>query len=203
MWGRKLKCRQFLVNLVEGNCKAMEITTYEEWEDSVHEKVKTEPSWAFLGYRKALFLYDLAWKDCEKLLKDKRGQAIAEQLIRSVGSISANLEEGHGRGYGKQRDWFFRVALGSARESKGWYWKSHHLLSTSVLDHRLALADEVIALTVAELSHQKNFRRSSPKSINRWIIESLNHYGFCSTNFFKLFCAPAVDRAAFILFSQA
>jgi hypothetical protein len=26
-------------------------TTYESWENSVHERVKTEPIWAFLGYR--------------------------------------------------------------------------------------------------------------------------------------------------------
>ncbi len=136
-----------------------EITTYEAWEQSVHERVKAEPTWAFLGYRKALFLYDLAWEDCEKLVRDRRGQAIAQQLIRSVGSISANIEEGHGRGYGKQRDWFFGVSLGSARESKGWYWKCHHLLSAAVLEHRLALLDEVIALIVTELSLQRNRRR--------------------------------------------
>lgn len=138
---------------------AREVTTYEVWELSVHERVKAEPTWAFLGYRKALFLYDLAWEDCERLMKDRRGQAIAQQLIRSVGSISANMEEGHGRGYGKQRNWFFSVSLGSARESKGWYWKSHRLLPTSVLDHRLALIDEVIALLVTELSYQRNRQR--------------------------------------------
>jgi four helix bundle protein len=138
---------------------ARELATYEEWEHSVHERVKAEPIWAFLGYRKALFLYDLAWEDCGKLVKDSRGRAIAQQLIRSVGSISANLEEGHGRGYGKQRDWFVGVSIGSARESKGWYWKSHRLLSVAVLDHRLALLDEIIALTVAELARQKNRRR--------------------------------------------
>jgi four helix bundle protein len=87
----------------------------------VHERVKAGPIWAFLAYRKALFLYDLTWEDCGKLVRDRRGQAVAQQLIRSVGSISANVEEGHGRGYGKQRDWFFGVAIGSARESKGWY----------------------------------------------------------------------------------
>ncbi|RPJ58969.1 MAG: four helix bundle protein [Dehalococcoidia bacterium] len=137
----------------------MEFTTYEAWENSVHARVKTEPIWAFLGYRKALFLYDLTWQDCAGMMKDARGKTIAQQLIRSVGSISANFEEGHGRGYGKSRDLFFKIALGSARESKGWYWKSHCLLSVTVLDHRLALLDEIIALTVTELSRQKSRRQ--------------------------------------------
>ena len=73
--------------------------TYEEWERTVHERVKREPVWEFWGYRKALFLYDLAWRDCQRMVRDKCGRAVAEQLIRSVGSISANVEEGHGRGF--------------------------------------------------------------------------------------------------------
>jgi four helix bundle protein len=89
-------------------------------------------------------------------MRDRRGRAIAEQLIRSAGSIGANVEEGHGRGYGKQRDWFFTVSIGSVRESKGWYWRARHLVSSEVLDHRLALADEVIALLVTELNRQKS-----------------------------------------------
>jgi len=129
--------------------------TYAEWEAGVHERVKEEPVWRFLGYRKALFLYELVWQDCEKLMRDKRGRAISEQLIRSAGSISANIEEGHGRGYGGQRNWFFAVSIGSARESKGWYWRARRLLPPEVLDHRLALADEVISLLVAELTRQR------------------------------------------------
>ena len=123
--------------------------TYEEWDATVHERVQREPVWQFLGYRKALFLYDLAWEDCENLMRDRRGKAIA-------GSISANIEEGHGRGYGKQRNWFFAVSIGSARESKGWYWRARRLLSSKVLDYRLSLADEIIALLVSELSRQRS-----------------------------------------------
>jgi len=130
--------------------------TYEEWERTVHEQVKKEPVWEFWGYRKALFFYDLAWQDCQKLMRDVRGRAVAEQLIRSVGSISANIEEGHGRGYGKQRNWFLTVAIGSARESRGWYWRGRQLLSPEVLEHRLTLADEVIALLVTELTRQRS-----------------------------------------------
>ncbi len=129
--------------------------TYEEWEAGVHERIKREPIWKFMGYRKALFFYELVWQDCEKLMRDVRGRAVAEQLIRSAGSISANIEEGHGRGYGKQRNWFFAVSIGSGRESKGWYWRVRQLLTPEVLEHRLALADEVIALIVTELDAQK------------------------------------------------
>lgn len=130
--------------------------TYEEWEASVHERIKREPIWQFLGYRRSLFLYDLVWRDCEGLMQDARGRAVAEQLIRSAGSISANVEEGHGRGYGKQHNWFLAVAIGSARESKGWYWRAQHLFSREALDHRLALIDEVIALLITELNRQRS-----------------------------------------------
>ena len=63
-------------------CVIKNLKIYEEWERSVHERVKAEPVWGFLGYRKALFLYDVAWEDCESLLKDKRGQEITRQKHR-------------------------------------------------------------------------------------------------------------------------
>jgi four helix bundle protein len=130
--------------------------TYEAWVEEVHQRVKEEPTWQNLGYRKALFLYDLAWRDCERMTEDRRGRAVAGQLIRSAGSISANVEEGHGRGYGKQRNWFLTVSVGSARETKGWYWRARKLLSEDVLEHRLALVDEVISLLVHELKRQRS-----------------------------------------------
>jgi len=137
------------------------ISNYEEWENAVHSRIRAEAIWSFFGYRKALFLYDLTWQDCERLSKDVRGHAISRQLIRSVGSISANMEEGHGRGFGKERNYFLNVALGSARESKGWFWRSHNLLFSEVLDHRLALLDEIIALLVTELRRHRQQNRTS------------------------------------------
>ena len=124
---------------------------YEGWVAEVAPQIKREVSWGFFGYRKALFLYDLCWRDCESLLKHPLGQAVARQLIRSAGSISANIEEGYGRGFGKDRAYFLRVALGSARESKGWYYRGRALFSAEVLSHRLSLLDEVIALLMTEL----------------------------------------------------
>ena len=116
--------------------------------------------WKFFGYRKALFLYDVCWKDCETLLKHPLGRAVAQQLIGSVGSVSANIEEGCGRGYGKDRLYFLRIAIGSARESKGWYYRAKELLPAQVIQHRLHLISEVIALLVTELSKSSNRQMS-------------------------------------------
>jgi four helix bundle protein len=126
---------------------------YEEWEAQVPGEVKAEGVWKFYGYRKALFFYDLCWRDCEQLLEHPLGKAVAQQLIRSAGSISANIEEGYGRGYGKDRLRFLKFSLGSARESKGWYYRAKNILKPKVLSHRLSLVSETIALLVTEIQN--------------------------------------------------
>ena len=131
------------------------MVSYEKWEQSVPDAIRQESLWNFIGYRKALFLYDICWVDCEKLIKYPLGKPVAHQLVRSVGSISANIEEGQGRGFSKDRDYFLRVALGSARESKGWYYRAKALLLESVLPHRLELLGEVIALLVTEINKKR------------------------------------------------
>ena len=132
---------------------------YEDWHTGVHERIKAEPIWKSLMYQKALFLFDLAWEDCGKMMRDTRGRKIAEQLIDSAGSISANMEEGHGRGFGKERQYFLRVSLGSARETKGWYYRGKRFMTSETLEHRLKLADEIISLLVREVASQSEHLR--------------------------------------------
>jgi four helix bundle protein len=124
---------------------------FEKWVATVPQRVKAEACWKFTAYPKALYLYELAWEDCGQLQRDTRGRAVANQLIRSVGSISANIEEGHGRGVGgKDYLYFLRIAEGSARESKGWYFRARKLLGGESVETRQALLDEVLALLVTE-----------------------------------------------------
>ena len=46
---------------------------------------------------------------------------VAEQLVRSAGSIAANVAEGYSRGTSADRRRFFEYALGSTRECLVWY----------------------------------------------------------------------------------
>jgi len=131
----------------------MHVNSYEEWLETVPTIITKGPVWRFWGYRKALFLYDLTWADCDKLRTDPKGKPVMNQLIRSAGSISANMEEGYGRNLknGQEYAYFLRVALGSARETQGWYWRGRQLLPKSVITHRLALLDEIISLTINQI----------------------------------------------------
>jgi four helix bundle protein len=134
------------------------IKSFDAWQEIVHTTIRKDPLWEFNVYRKALFLYDLTWEDCGHLLKDERGKKVAAQLIRSVGSISANIEEGYGRGYGKDYSYRLRIAQGEARESRGWYWRGRNLLPSDVLDHRMNLLSEIIAMLAPNIQRQRNYK---------------------------------------------
>lgn len=133
----------------------MSYKTYEEWEEQVPKSLTQDALWNFETYRRALFLSDLAWQDTEKLVKDSRGKSIAWQLIDSAGSIAANIEEGYGRGYGKDYARFLRIALGSARETRGWYYRGRHLIEPEVIKHRISLANDIIASLVITSDQQR------------------------------------------------
>jgi four helix bundle protein len=91
-----------------------------------------------------LFLGDLCWHDVKKLVQDRTMISLSDQLYRAVGSISANISEGYSRASGKDQARFYEHALGSARESRDWYFKSRHVLGEIVTNHRLNLLVQII-----------------------------------------------------------
>ncbi|MBI3362235.1 MAG: four helix bundle protein [Chloroflexi bacterium] len=134
---------------------AEKFQSFEAWVEQVPLEIKEDPLWKFEAYPLALFLCDLAWFDCDHLMRDDRGRAVAWQLIDSAGSVGANIEEGYGRGFGKDYARFLKISVGSARETRGWYYRGRHLLSADVLKHRMKLISQIIALLVKTIQRYK------------------------------------------------
>ena len=120
--------------------------TLSEWERTVPESVTRDPLWRMRVYRLALFLGDLAWADVTRLTRDVRTRALADQLYRAVGSVSANIAEGYSRSSGLDRVRFFEYAMGSARESRDWYYKARHVLGDDHAERRMAQCAEIVRL---------------------------------------------------------
>ncbi|MCH8289697.1 four helix bundle protein [Candidatus Poribacteria bacterium] len=129
---------------------------YEEWTRSVPDEITGDSLWKMNAYRLALFAADIGWNDVTKLMGDKRTIELSNQLYRALGSISANLAEGYSRGTGKDRARFYEYALGSARESRDWYYKGRHILGQKVISHRLGFLTQIIRLLLTMVPQQRN-----------------------------------------------
>lgn len=127
---------------------------YKGWAEAIPEVVKGDSLWKMVAYRLALFTGDIGWSDACKLMQDQRTIGLSNQLYQALGSISANLAEGYSRGTGKDRARFYEYALGSARESRDWYFKSRYILDGTIINHRLGLLSEIIRLLLIMIPQQ-------------------------------------------------
>ncbi len=128
---------------------------YEEWEVTVPEAIRGDSLWKMTAYRLALFAADVGWRDVLDIGKHRHALSLSDQLYRSLGSIGANLAEGYSRGTGLDRARFYEYALGSARESRDWYYKARHILGDSTVEQRLALLTRIIQLTLTMVPQQR------------------------------------------------
>ena len=135
--------------------------TMEQWVETLPKSLKTDPLWQSAYYRVAMYLYDLVWMDADILHKDYRGREIVYQIVRSAGSVCANMEEAYGRGIGTA-DYVrvMRIALGEARETQGWYFRSRHILPEDLMERRYKVIQQVISLTVTAVDGTKKSLRS-------------------------------------------
>ena len=128
---------------------------YDEWKLTVPEEIRGDSLWKMEAYRLPLFLVDFGWQDVTKLIKDRRTRGLADQLYRSLGSICANIAEGYSRGSSKDRARFYEYALGSARETRGWYFQGKYILGKNLTSHRLQLLTQVIRLLLTMVPQQR------------------------------------------------
>ena len=103
-----------------------------------------------------MYLYDLVWLDSVVINKDFRGREIVHQIVRSAGSVCANMEESYRRGIGTP-DFvrIMRISLGELGETQGWYFRSRHILGPDILNKRIEVIQNAIALTVTAIDQNR------------------------------------------------
>ena len=131
--------------------------TYEQWLTTVPQEITQDILWHMEVYRLSLFAEDLAWPDVTKLMQDRRTISLSDQLYRSVGSVGANISEGYSRQSGKDQARYYEYSLGSARESRNWYWPSRHVLTEKVTTHRIRLLTHIIRLLLKIIPSERGY----------------------------------------------
>ena len=131
------------------------LVNYQEWIKSVPVEITDDPLRTVEAYRLALFASDVGWQDVSKLMRDRRTLSLSDQLYRAIGSEGGNIAEGYSRGTGKDRARFYEYALGSARESRHWYYDGRHVLGETVTAHRLRLHAQIIRLLLTMIPDQR------------------------------------------------
>lgn len=128
---------------------------YAKWLIDVPSEITNDPIWKLEVYRLGLFAGDVGLQDVYFLAKQPLMLKIADQLHRSIDSISVNLTEGYSRSKGPDRARFIEASLGSARESREWYYKSRHVLKPEVLKHRMGLTTRIVSMLAPMIPHQR------------------------------------------------
>ena len=128
---------------------------YQELEASIPDAISGDILWKVKVYRLALFAAEIGWQDVTTLTKDRRTAGLSDQLYRALGSVGANIAEGYSRSSTKERAHFYEYALGSARETRDWYYKARHVLSEATITHRLNLITEIIRLLLVMVPDQR------------------------------------------------
>ncbi len=135
---------------------ALKELPFEDWVKTLPDSLRNDPLWKSAYYRLSMYLYDLMWIDVELINKDFRGREIVHQLVRSAGSVCANMEEAYRRGIGTA-DYvrIMRIALGELGETQGWYFRTRHVLGSELLEKRIKVIQQTIALTVKVIDQNR------------------------------------------------
>ena len=128
---------------------------FDEWYARVPESLKRDPIWRTPAYRYAMWLSDLAVSDTDPLFETTKTRRLADQLLRAVQGISANLSEGYGCVTGPERARYYDYALTSAREAHDWYFKARHYLDEKTVAERLDLLGRIIRILTAVIPRER------------------------------------------------
>jgi four helix bundle protein len=129
--------------------------TFAEWEKTAQDDGGGDPLWRMAAYRLAAFAVECGWEDARALARNQVTRAVAPQLYRALGSISANIAEGYSRSSGRDRVRIFEYALGSAREVRAWYRAARPVLGLVIYRSRVETLSRICGLPVAAIPPER------------------------------------------------
>ena len=89
---------------------------YQDWLRLVPPTIRGDMLWKIEVYRLSLFAADSGWQDVVTLARDRRTVALADQLVRALGSISANIAESYSRSSTKDQARLLLVTIPNQRK---------------------------------------------------------------------------------------
>ena len=96
--------------------------------------------------------------DVETFSSRTAGRVIANQVLRSASSISANIAEGFGRRTGKEYTHYLIMARGSTTETLDWYLKCRdlQLIDSAIFATCRATLEEILKMLNRMISQQRS-----------------------------------------------
>ena len=131
---------------------------YVAWAKTVPADITCDPIWRTPAYRLALFAMSRAQHDARLILANRMTRPHLDQLLRAVGAISADLDEGYSRSSGPERAHYYEYGCGSARESRSWYFKCATAFHPDLLTARLALYSRIVRILTAIIPRERTRR---------------------------------------------
>jgi four helix bundle protein len=113
-------------------------------------------------WQEAENLFDMICEDCRKFPKnDSIVWTIKDQVIRSIGSIGANIAEGFARQTKKEFIQFLNISRGSTAESEVWVnrMKKQKLISDErykIYEEKLTIAAKMINALISSLRRSQS-----------------------------------------------
>jgi four helix bundle protein len=118
------------------------------WERACAAAITSDVLWKLDAYRASMYLLHVAQEDSRAICARHPGDEIARQLLRSAGSVGANLGEGYSRSTRADRLRFLSYALGSTRECVVWYQAASDVITGRAYEQRLHLLMRIRSLLI-------------------------------------------------------
>lgn len=139
--------------------------SFDQWDVVTPVVHRGDPLWNVRMFRMATYLAGRARSDTARLGRQASlGQA--DQLVRAVGSIAANIAEGYSRDTPQDRRRFYVYALGSTREALTWIGGMGPAVTPSFAEYEDLLVQirRQLLTTLKRIGRPAVIKQSGPRS---------------------------------------